>query len=329
MKKNLLVTLSDENYIDQAKQFFSSAYWNAGWKGDYMLLSHEIPEEKLKWFRKKGILIKKCKPFYDKKIVGYPLTVLSKFYLFTPYFKKWKNIIYLDADMVVGASLDELTEIKGFAAVKGLNHISRLFMSSIEIKIREIDKKVLIKLRENYNLIQPGFSSCAMIFSTDLIKKDIFLRLKELFQTYKEIMYGDEAIMNLLFYKKWIKLHKIYNIDSYSLNNLKNIKSGKLKGMIFHFGKRSTNKKDYFYKEWKANINKAELINLKKIPAAKKFSKEEIQNFQKLVEKNEVSLKMTLAQIRHFTEKTIGLVGISLKNNCPRLYFILKGLSNK
>ena len=103
-KKNLLVTLADRNYVEQARQLFSSVYWNAGWKGDYMLLAHEIPEEQLKWFREKGILIKKCKPFYDKK--GRPKTVLSKFYLFTPYFKKWRNIIYLDADVIVRASLE-------------------------------------------------------------------------------------------------------------------------------------------------------------------------------------------------------------------------------
>ena len=47
MKQNLLVTLADKNYIQQAKQLFSSVYWNAGWKGDYMLWAHEIPEEEL------------------------------------------------------------------------------------------------------------------------------------------------------------------------------------------------------------------------------------------------------------------------------------------
>ena len=41
-----MVTLADENYIDQAKQLFSSVYWNSGWKGDYMLLAHNIPESK-------------------------------------------------------------------------------------------------------------------------------------------------------------------------------------------------------------------------------------------------------------------------------------------
>jgi len=48
MKKHLLVTLANENYINQAKQLFSSAYFNGGWDGDYLLLAHEIPENKLK-----------------------------------------------------------------------------------------------------------------------------------------------------------------------------------------------------------------------------------------------------------------------------------------
>ena len=52
-KKNLLVTLTEKNYIPQAKQLFSSVYWNAGWKGDYMLLAHGIPEKELKWLEKK------------------------------------------------------------------------------------------------------------------------------------------------------------------------------------------------------------------------------------------------------------------------------------
>ena len=111
-KKNLLVTLADKNYVKQAKQLFSGVYFNAGWKGDYMLLSHNIPEKELKWFRKKGILIKKCKPVIKFKKVRYSETVVSKFYLFTTEFKKWRNIVYLDGDIIVNASLDRLTKVK-------------------------------------------------------------------------------------------------------------------------------------------------------------------------------------------------------------------------
>jgi hypothetical protein len=61
-KDSVIVTLADKNYVDQAKQLFSSVYWNAGWKGDYLLLSSGIPEEELKWFRNKGIIVYECKP---------------------------------------------------------------------------------------------------------------------------------------------------------------------------------------------------------------------------------------------------------------------------
>ena len=67
-KKKLLVTLADKDYINQAKQLFSSVYWNTGWKGNYLLPANEIPEKKLKWFRDEGILIKKCKPLSNSKI---------------------------------------------------------------------------------------------------------------------------------------------------------------------------------------------------------------------------------------------------------------------
>ena len=70
-----------------------------------MLLAHEIPEKDLKWFRDKGILIRKCDSLIKKleyTYWDYPSGALDKFYLFTPEFKKWKNIIvYLDADIII------------------------------------------------------------------------------------------------------------------------------------------------------------------------------------------------------------------------------------
>lgn len=63
----VLITLADENFIEQAKQLFSSVYHNAGWSEDYMLLAHNIPEMKLKWFRERGILIKHCTDFCEPR----------------------------------------------------------------------------------------------------------------------------------------------------------------------------------------------------------------------------------------------------------------------
>ena len=93
-KGAVLVTLADQSYLEQAKQVFASAYFNAGWKGDYLLLAHEIPEKDLQWFRQKGILIYHCQRIFNPKIAGAHPAILSKLYLFEDYFKKWQTIIY-------------------------------------------------------------------------------------------------------------------------------------------------------------------------------------------------------------------------------------------
>ena len=133
-KRDLIVTLADSKFLPQVKQLFSSVYWNAGWKGDYMLLAHQIPEDELKWFRDKGILIKKCEPLFDKSIGrDYSPIVLDKLYLFETEFKKWKNVIYLDSDIIVRVSLDKLTKIKGFASVKSFLKLHGEFNDKSEL----------------------------------------------------------------------------------------------------------------------------------------------------------------------------------------------------
>ncbi|MDP8200613.1 MAG: hypothetical protein P9M11_00560 [Candidatus Tenebribacter burtonii] len=87
MKKNLLVTLTDANYIEQAKQLFSSVYWNSGWKGNYMLLAHDVPDEKLIWFSEKEIIVERCSAFSDIKFRRLTAAI-SKLLLFKSKFKE-------------------------------------------------------------------------------------------------------------------------------------------------------------------------------------------------------------------------------------------------
>ena len=113
-KKCVLVTLADKNYLVQAKQLFSSVYHNSGWKWDYMLLAHEIPDDQLAWFREKGILVKHVRSLSKRDFPWLPATVLSKFYVFTEEFKKWDIVVFLDGDIIVRASLDGLTKLITF-----------------------------------------------------------------------------------------------------------------------------------------------------------------------------------------------------------------------
>jgi len=321
-KKNLLVTLADENYIKQAKQLFSSVYWNAEWKGDYMLLAHEIPEEKLKWFKERGILVKRCKVIF-KNIKGKPVK-LSKFYLFTNEFKKWENVVYLDADMIVKASLDELTEIKGFGAVLDdliVNKLINQLTTPSQMNRKEFDK-----FKKIYNIKTHAFKSGIMAFKTNIIKKNTFSKLIKLFKKYAVLIKPgnlDQPIFNLLFYKKWEELPIVYNLD---FRDFDFIDPNKLNGIVIHScGENSPwIPNSPFHKEWKFNLNRSDKINLKKIPSSnKKSKKSKIKKYSFYLKIRSISY---FPNWKHFIDYQTGLLGIFLYNYFPSLYFKLKKL---
>ncbi len=333
-KKNLLIVFGR---LKQAKQLFSSVYWNAGWKGDYMFLTpySEIPEKELKWFKDKGILVKKCKPIPNSERLKrgkWPPLIFDRFYVFKPEFKKWRTIILMEEDLIVRASLNELTKIKGFAVVKGYSRLSKLFLERILAKLENTDKKIYDKLRRVYDLNEPSFNIGVMAFNTSVIKKDTFSKLKQLLNEYIEISAaGDESIFNLYFYKKWEELHSIYNIDPYPLIYLKKIKKEEVNGIILHFRKNKPwNYNNYFHKEWKNNLEKAELIDLKKIPPAHKiWTKQQIEKYESYLKNKHSNFNDIIWKTSVFIDESIGIFGLFIKKHSPRLYFKLKKLKDK
>ncbi len=326
-KKNLLVTLAR---FEQAKQFFSGAYWNAGWKGDYMLLTpeNELSEKQLNWFRKKGILVKKCKllPGSDKSKTGkWSPVVFDRLYLFTPEFKKWRNIVFIEEDTIIRGSLEELTKVKGFAAY-GEWKLSNTFLKPFHIKLEKINKKIYQKLKKNYDLDEQVFNAGVLAFNTSIIKNNTFSELKKLLSEYIKICASmEESILNLYFHKKWKKLPIVYNLSPVHFINFKDIKPEEIKGIVLHFHKyKPWNPKNYFYKEWKENLEKAELIDLKKRKKGKKWTDKEIEQHSRYLEKKSYSYKYRLFRVYSEIERVMGLVGIFLRRNYPRLYYKLK-----
>ena len=340
-KRDLLVTLADKNYILQAKQLFSSVYWNAGWEGDYMLLSHEIPEEEIKWFSDKGILIKECKTLYNGKMGDgiYSMSVLDKFYLFTEEFKKWGKVVFLDADIIVRASLDKLRNTKSFSSPITCKSNFRVFFRSGESKELSI-------LAEECDLSRPAFNSGVFSFDTSIIKEDTFEKLLTILKKYAAICPADDCILNLLFYDQWIPVPIVYNTRE------NQVFFKKIDGIVLHF-ERPYNKKNYkpwneenpFYQEWKSNLEKAESIDLKKIQKGKQWNNYKIKYYSFLLNiciyVNMISdvltpvfrkfkdffvykLKYSLIYFMGTPNRSIGKIGEFIKKNNPDLYYKLK-----
>lgn len=299
MKNNLLAVVVDKNCILQAKQLFSSAYFNAGWDGDYMLLAQEIAENDLKWFKNKKIIIKNIEPISNISFGRISNATLGRFYLFTQEFKNWKNIIYLDVDIILRSSINELTNIKGFAAV------TEGKMKDLFIKSPDLYKKMTGK----YDFRETRFNSGVLAFSTDIINEKSFDELTALFEEYKESIRGDQEIINLFFYKKWRKLPSFYNTNVYKTTACYLLGRNRLKGVLHFIGdNKPWNKNNPFYREWEYNLARAEFIDLDIPCVIKKNSIEDIIKYSK-----RLKIKETIFRIIVLIDKTIGKIGIISK----------------
>ena len=316
-KKNLLVTLADANFVKQAKQLFASVYFNAGWEGDYLLIANGISEEDLDWFRNKGILVYDA-PLLDNLRQGektYPPIVLSKFYLFQEYFKKWQKIIFLDADIIVRRPLDYLLGLPGFSAAQAV---------SFRLKDEFIDDNERIKeIREKYDLNGPALATGVLVIDSDLIAVNTFNEIVALYERFKDVyQYSEESTLNLYFYKNWTPLPTIYNSMPNYMRRIYGIKKNNLLAIVLHFvceKIKPWEEGNLYYPEWSENFKKADMIDLFKRPKGLlMYSKCRLLRYNLYLKFKE---KMSFTRrIYFFVDRQIGRVGLYLKKNYPPIY---------
>ena len=335
--KYLLVTLADESHTEQAKQVFSSAYFNAGWDGDYMLLAHAIPEEKLKWFRDKKILVKKCEPLYRTMMGGMSPALTSKFYLFTPEFKKWKTVVYVDADTTLMASLNRLKNIAGFASVDDgvLSTLKRQITLPEECGSRGISpeeyKTTLAKLEEKYDLKKKCFCAGFFVFNpNDCIRAETFLNLTKLHRDSEKFnRYGEQLAWNLFFYKKWKKLPSVYNFCPIEEQHQYRMKPGSFKAIVLHYKGVDKPWDDreihgYYQDLWQKNLRDAEKIDLGIKKTGREWTRAQIFTATCYLTFRASFFGIIICGI----DRSLGKMGQRIKKTNPGLYFFLKELQS-
>jgi len=213
MSREVIVTLSDAGYLPQARQLFSSVYHNSGWEGDYLLLGQGIGQDDMAWFREKGIKVRSFPKITGASFRKHPSTILGKFHLFSPEFKRWKKVVYLDADIIVEASLDDLKDVKGFSAVPDI-HFKSLedqFMRP-EKDLDPGQRNVYELLIELFDMKEPAFNSGVMAFDTGIIRDENMVdRLMDQYRMFGSVANSDQSIFNLFFYRDWHRLPLVYN----------------------------------------------------------------------------------------------------------------------
>lgn len=290
-KRDLVAISSDINYLDPARQVVANLYYNAHWKGDILLLAHEVPESALGWFRERGVLIKHVDHlFYNGHL---PAATFSRYFLFTEEYKKWRSVVFLDVDIIVRSSIDHLCTLPGFNAVLGYKSTIR------ENFVREKAPELYDELEALYDLDAPAFNGGVLSWSTDIITSETFGELCRMTERYLPASrFANQGLLNLCFYKQWHQLPAVYN--AYYPTNLRNEElmanaiilhfNGKkqkpwMEGNVFH---------ERFYAEWHRNLLLADQIRDVTTPVS---------------ERVEQTRRLSRSALSHFTQVEAPVAG--------------------
>ncbi len=333
MAGNLVVTLADGNYFDQARQLLSSVYHNSGWRGDYMVLAKHMEIEQIKWFNEKGIIVKEIEDIGKWELPNHPRTVLAKFHLFNDDMDSWKRIIYLDADITVTASLDHLLDLRGFWAAVDFHEmkLKGQFKISGEDDFGDKEKRTHDLLSSQYDLDRVSFNSGVMAFDGSMTGQEQYDRLIELYHEYESITLHDQSILNLLFYERWNRLPLAFN--NYFLYGRKSgsIRFVKCDGIVNHYildRVWKTESRDHF-PVWKRNLDMSEGINLeRRPPPADVWDELRIKDVSDKLESSTIrneTITGKLLMAGTALDRVIGRMGLMIKKRNPKLYRMIHG----
>lgn len=215
MARNLLVTLANAGYVDMARQLFSSAWFDGGWRDDMVLLTDELPAADREWFEERGIGVDRREPFlcpgewetlwrHDR----FGPIVALRHWLFDDPYRGWETIVYLDADIIVRGSLRGLTAIRRFGAIAEMGVPLADQFASRANALRYARRTGL----PEFDLWRPSFNSGVFSFRPEEMDRGIVERTRALLrQTLPLAAYPEQLTMNLLFRQSWESLPDLFN----------------------------------------------------------------------------------------------------------------------
>lgn len=270
--KTLFVTLATRDYVEQAKQVFSSAYFKGGWRGDFMLLGVGLTQEDTGWFVRKGIIVKPCDLIMEDGCSYFTAVCSAKYLLFKEEFKQWDSVVFSDVDVIIEGSLDDLAGRKGFSACS-LSYFAPFFAllmnrGMINENLNQGLAQKIQSLKKVISMYRRAFCTGVFAFSTDVIRKETYGDMVNLYRAYNDCtMYVDMLVLNIHFSGQWNKMSPIYNVFFDTIQERHPVLKRRPRGIVFHFP--SADKKDKpwslehpYYSEWSENLRKADLIDL-------------------------------------------------------------------
>ena len=318
-KQDLLITLCDANFIPQAKQLFASAYFKAGWPGDCLLLAQDLPAEERRWFEERGIIVFSPPPLAAAPLGdrAYPPIILSKLYFFTPYFKRWRKLVFLDADIIINCSLDGLLRYGGFSAP---------YAATLQLRDEFLSLPEQGASEKKYDWDSRPFSAGVMVIETDLIKDETFGELQALYHRFRGCYrFGEESVLNLYLYQRWQEISLAYNSTPWYLDSYYKLPDRRSLAVIRHFVGRPKPWEDSspYLAAWRANLALADQVDFKLAPADRPVgvpgpSARQIRRYDNFLQRRRCLY--FFYNLRYTVDRQLGKIGRLIRSRNEGLY---------
>jgi len=129
---------------------------------------------------------------------GYKLFQYHKYHLFTPFFKQWRYVFYIDCGAKIYNNIAPILQTATPDTL--LAHSDAYPTYQWKLSCQFLD------LNSDFDLTTDYFQSTIMLFDTSIIEDDTFQQLYELTEKYPVSTTNDQGILNLYFNcikKKW------------------------------------------------------------------------------------------------------------------------------
>ncbi len=317
----LLVLVSDRGYLNFSRQVFYAAHRYGNWKGEYALITGDTGNEDLSWFKQRNIHILDLPPVTKRKINQWPPVIFQKLYLLHPVMKRWKQVVYLDTDILIQRDINPLARYGPFAAHTENGSLSIRGQLLPDEALTGEGKALLKELSQSYNLKRTAFNVGVMAFYPHQLEEGLFEKAKSLMNRYEPLLrLPEQALFNLVFYRQWKKIPATYNDYTYykysDISNSQYKQLVKSHSYILHFiGKNKPwHRESYFYPRWHKNLSQADSM-----PHAEQTGDNpgKATVLIRRIYRNIYLIYMYLAHLSWLT-------GRLMQNNTPGLYRVFK-----
>jgi hypothetical protein len=130
---------------------------------------------------------------------GHKLFQYHKFHLFTPFFKQWRHVFYIDCGAKIFAPIAPILGCAKPGLLLAHSDAYPVHQWKLSGQFRAVFPEINENLAKRWNLDVDYFQSTIMLFDAALIEDDTFQNLCELTEKYPVSGTNDQGILNLYF----------------------------------------------------------------------------------------------------------------------------------